>query len=151
MRSNREVPKPSTSTWTLLMVGGSCRWSPTRVTQASGFIFIKGTKEDSSVAWAASSNNTRTKVMCWINGWSAPEQVLHTTSASLRICFCRPNCVLGSIPFLVRWTEDRAQTWEDDGMMKDVGGPRKRQTCGEVNMCAMHHVCEYEAGCLEWM
>ncbi len=117
IRSKSEVPKPSTSTWILLMVGGSCRWSPTKVTQASAFIFIKGTKVDSSVAWAASSNKTRAKVKCCINGWSAPEQVAHTTSASLRMLFCLPNCVFGSIPFLKGKLKWRCCTkkWNHDG------------------------------------
>ena len=118
IRSKSEVPKPSTSTWILLMVGGSCRWSPTKVTQASAFIFIKGTKVDSSVAWAASSNKTRAKVKCWINGWSAPEQVAHTTSASLRMLFCLPNCDFGSIPFLKGrkfWWRCCTKKWNHDG------------------------------------
>ena len=62
-RSKREVPKPSTSTSTLLMVGGSCRWSPTRVTTPSFLIFIRGTKTASSVVCPASSIRIHPKIL----------------------------------------------------------------------------------------
>lgn len=84
-RSNNEVPKPSTSTSTLLMVGGSWRWSPTKVATPSFLIFIKGTNTASSVVCPASSMRTHPKSLPCKTGWSAPAQVLQTTSASSKI------------------------------------------------------------------
>mmetsp|Transcript_12121 Transcript_12121/g.21918 ORF Transcript_12121/g.21918 Transcript_12121/m.21918 type:complete len:341 (+) Transcript_12121:195-1217(+) len=90
-RWKSEVPRPSTSTSTFDTVGGSCLWSPTRVTQPSDFIFIKGTKTASSVACAASSRRTHPNSMACITGWSAPLQVQHTTSILARMAFSAPN------------------------------------------------------------
>lgn len=67
------------------MVGGSWRWSPTKVATPSFLIFIKGTNTASSVVCPASSMRTHPKSLPCKTGWSAPAQVLQTTSASSKI------------------------------------------------------------------